>query len=69
MTLFTLKLPEPCPQRVSRRRGAELLTLAGFETTHRTVANWKLPEVLINGRQTIDTHELFAEAQRRTGDD
>lgn len=30
---FILELPDPCPARVSRKRGAELLALAGFETS------------------------------------
>ncbi len=65
MNSYTLQLPEPCPARVGRAYGAELLTLAGFQTTAKSISNWALPTVMINGRATYDTHELFAEAQRR----
>ncbi|NOE35240.1 hypothetical protein GS627_15985 [Ruegeria sp. HKCCD7318] len=61
--LFTLKLPDPCPLRMPRKELAEALTLAGYQTTPTTVANWPLDWILINGRQTASTEEAFEYAQ------
>jgi len=65
VTLFTLRLPEPCPERMTRKDSANALTLAGFKTTPKSIADWPLDWIMINGRQTADTRALFAEAQRR----
>lgn len=65
MALITLKLPDPCPDRVTRRAGAEALTQAGFELSSQAVARFPVEWVPLNGKMTTDTRELFAEAQRR----
>ncbi|WP_108860820.1 hypothetical protein [Ruegeria sp. Alg231-54] len=65
MSAYILPLPDPCPERVSRKRGAELLAMAGFETSPRSLERWDLPVIHLNGRATYDTRALFAEAQRR----
>jgi hypothetical protein len=53
------------PKRIDRRRGAALITELFFPISHRTLESWPLIWVQVNGRATIGTVELLAEAEAR----
>jgi hypothetical protein len=56
---------EHLPRRVTRKRGAELVSENFFPISHRTLESWSIPTQLVNGKVTIDTRALFEMAQTK----
>jgi hypothetical protein len=69
--LTTTALPAPAPDlstppvRVDRRKGAALVTQRYFPVSPRTLEGWPLPWLLVNGKATCLTADLFAVAQAK----
>jgi hypothetical protein len=61
--------PEPdlssLPRRVDRKKAAELVTHFVFPTSPRALEDWELDWIIIAGRATCDTANLFAMAQQK----
>ncbi|WP_376091244.1 hypothetical protein ACE7GA_21370 [Roseomonas sp. CCTCC AB2023176] len=54
------------PPAVTRRHGAELLRRhLGFPVSPRSLERWPVPVRLVNGKATLPTYPLFAEAVKR----
>ena len=54
------------PPNVTREDGADLLRRhAGFPVSKRSLERWPLPSRRVNGKATVATSALFAEAVRR----
>jgi hypothetical protein len=53
------------PVRVDRKTAAEVVSRYYFPTTSRAVETWPLDWLLVNGKATCLTAELFAAAQAK----
>ena len=53
------------PRRVDYRRAAELISEYFFPISHRTLERWDLKKIKVNGKNTVGTEEVFAEAAAR----
>jgi hypothetical protein len=56
---------ETVPRRVDRATGAELVTRHFFPTSARSLENWELEWLIVNGKATCDTAALFVVAQAK----
>jgi hypothetical protein len=71
MTLTLTHVPAPeldlatVPRRVDRVTGAKLVTLHYFPTSPRSLENWELNWLVVNGKATCETEALFAAAQAK----
>jgi hypothetical protein len=69
LTLTRLPPPEPdlatVPKRVDRVTGARLVTLHYFPTSPRSLENWELNWLIVNGKATCETEALFTAAQAK----
>ena len=57
--------PARLPQRVDRATAAAIITERYGPISPRTLETWPGPWVLMNGRATVATADLLAEADRR----
>ncbi len=53
------------PVRVDRRKGAELVTHRYFPVSPRTLEAWPLDWLLVNGKATCLTADLFTVAEAK----
>jgi hypothetical protein len=69
LTLKPVLAPEPdmasVPRRVDRATGAKLVTLHYFPTSPRSLENWELNWLVVNGKATCETEALFVAAQAK----
>ena len=69
LTLTPVPASEPdlakLPRRVDRATGSRLVTLYLFPASQRSLENWELDWLIVNGQATCETEELFRAAQAK----
>lgn len=53
------------PRRVTRDKGAKLVSQHFFEVSPRSLERWPMPVSILNGRAHVETRALFEEARPR----
>jgi hypothetical protein len=56
---------ENLPRRIDYKRAAKLVSQHFFPISHRTLERWPLPRLKVNGKNTLETADVFAEAEAR----